>query len=180
MDNIENIEDIIELALSPVFNSGGSIEILIFFDYHCKDSKNMFKVVKSLVKSRSEVRVVLKALPVRGDLSLYATQVGHAVLIAEPHKYVGYFETLMVIDEYDYSIHEVLTMNKIYIEKVRKILKIYKPRIDDLIKRNMELAEKHKVVDTPSFIIGDELLKGIVSFEELHKRVQAIKNSQRQ
>ena len=157
----------------PVLNSFGVIEIVEFFDYNCKHCKKEFDTIKKLLSNRVDVKIVLKAIPILGDSSIYATEIGHAILISEPKKYVNYFETLM--DDLDYTnnpIYDVLILNDINIEKLKKILSLYKPRIDEIIKTDLEFADRFGVRSTPSFLINNELIQGTIDFKTLNEKIE--------
>lgn len=157
----------------PVLNSVGVIEIIEFFDYNCKNCKKEFDVIKKLLNDRIDVKIVLKAIPVLGEFSIYATEIGHAILISEPRKYVSYFETLM--DNLEYSkdpIYDVLILNNINVEKLKKILSLYKPRIDEIIRMDLEFASKLGVKSTPSFVINNKLIQGIVDLNTFNEKVK--------
>ncbi len=156
-----------------VLNSVGVIEVIEFFDYNCAHSKKVFDTIKKLLNDRIDVKIVLKAIPILGELSIYATQIGHAILISDPEKYINYFRTLM--DDLRGSnnpIYDVLVLNDINIEKLRKILSLYKPRIDEIIKMDLELADRLGVKGTPTFMINNELIHGIVDLKTFNEKAK--------
>lgn len=156
-----------------VLNSVGVIEVVEFFDYNCTNCKKSFDIIKKLLNNRVDIKIVLKAIPILGEFSIYATQIGHAILISEPGKYIDYFRTLM--DDLNGSInpiHDVLLLNDIDIMKLRKILSLYKPRIDEIIKMDLEFADKLGVKGTPSFLINNELIHGVIDLKTFNEKAK--------
>ena len=63
-------------------------------------------------------------------------------------------------------------LNDINIEKLRKILSLYKPRIDEIIKMDLELADRLGVKGTPTFMINNELIHGIVDLKTFNEKTK--------
>ena len=155
-----------------ILNPGGTIEIIEFFDYNCGHCKRESKVVDQLVKLRKDVKVVLKAIPILGQSSLYATQIGHAILISEPDKYFKYFDTLM--NDFEISqdpIYNAIQQSNANIEVIKITLKNKDKEIGDMIKKDLELADKYGVQGTPAFVINGKLIPGAVGLEILNKEI---------
>ena len=155
-----------------VLNSKGVIEVVEFFDYNCTYCKKAFRIIRRLLNNRNDIKIILKAIPIVNELSIYATEIGHAILMSEPNKYIQYFETLM--NDFKCTknpVYDVLVLNNININKLKKILSIYKPRIDEMIKNDLELANKFGIKKTPTFIINGEIIQGILDFNTLNNKI---------
>ncbi len=50
------------------------------------------------------------------------------------------------------------------------------PAIAEAISRNYALAEALGIKGTPAFIVGDELVPGAISVEEMQRRIAAVRN----
>ncbi len=156
-----------------VLNPNGTIEITEFFDYNCGHCKRESKVIDQLLKLRKDIKIVLRPIPILGQSSLYATQIGHAILLAEPDKYFKYFDTLMKdFGGSDDPIYNAIKESKVDVEKVKNTLKEKDKEIGDMIKRDIELADKNGVQGTPAFIINGELIPGAVDLEVLNEKAK--------
>ena len=154
-------------------NPNGTIEIIEFFDYNCGHCKMESKVIEQLLGLRKDIKVVLKPIPILGQASLYATQIGHAILLAEPEKYLKYFHTLMNdFGDSDNPILNAIKESGADLEKIKKALNEKSTEIGKMIKKDIELADKNGVEGTPAFIINGELIPGAVQLEVLNKKAK--------
>lgn len=155
-----------------VLNPDGKKEIIEFFDYNCIHCKRVAKIIDDFLKSRKDVRVVLRPIPILGQNSLYATQIGYAILLLDINKYFNFFNLIMSSpNEIDELIHDILKKINISTEKLKTILKNNNNEIKILIEENINLAEQFKVQGTPSFIINGKLIQGVVDIETLNKNI---------
>jgi protein-disulfide isomerase len=52
------------------------------------------------------------------------------------------------------------------------------PAIVDSLNRNLSLGEAIGVRGTPAFVVGDEMIPGAISTEDMQKRIAAARNTQ--
>jgi len=154
-----------------ILNPNGTIEVIEFFDYNCGHCKRESKVIKEFLKNRKDVRIVLKPIPILGQASMYATQIGHGIMLSEPDKYLKYFDSIMddTVANTD-SIHEALKVSGVDIEKLKEILDKNKDQIGEIIRSDLELADNLGVQGTPAFVINGELISGAVGIDILNKK----------
>lgn len=153
----------------PILNPTGKIEIVEFFDYNCGHCKREAKVVDELLKNRKDVKVILRPIVILGQPSMYATQIGHAILLVEPDSYIKYFKSLMNnFDRDGDPIFRAINDSGVNVEKIKETLENKKDEISNMIKRDAELAEKLGIQGTPTFVINGEVIPGALSLEELN------------
>lgn len=152
------IENILKNELT--LNSSGIIEVTLFFDYNCIECKKAFNTIKEILEKRNDIKIILKPIPILGDLSVYATEIGHAVSILDPNKYPKYFETLMNTFDYNKPICNILRKNDINIEKLKSVIRQHKSEIDKIIINDLDLADSYGVENTPFFVINNKIING--------------------
>lgn len=155
-----------------ILNPMGNIEIIEFFDYNCIHCKKEAKVIKEFLKLRKDVKVILRPIPILGQKSMYATQIGNAILFYEPEKFLKYFDSLM--SDFGTStdpIYDAIKASGISTEKIKEILEKNKVEIHNMIKRDANLADINGVRGTPAFIINGELLPGAISIDVLNRKI---------
>ncbi len=154
-----------------ILNPDGKIEIMEFFDYNCGHCKRESKVVKEFLKNRKDVRLVLRPIPILGQASMYATQIGHGIMISEPDKYFKYYDSIMNnFGGSDDPIYEAIKDSGVDIEKLKSTLETNKDEISEMIKRDAELADSLGVQGTPAFIVNGELIPGAVGIDVLNEK----------
>ena len=164
-----------ELTLNPaspvIGNPDGDVTIVEFFDYRCGYCKRVFPTIQALLKEDGNIRYVLKEFPILGPDSLVASQAALAVWNTTPEKYMPFHSALM-------TSRGGLNAAKIFsvagdlgldTDAIRKNMK--NAPVSNEINKNMELSESLGITGTPAFIIGDQLVPGAISMDELKRMV---------
>ena len=169
--------DFQQSPLSPVIgNPDGDVTIVEFFDYRCGYGKKVFPAIQALLKEDGNIRYMLKEYPILGPDSLVATQASLAVWNTQPEKYLDFHSALM-------NVRGQLSREKIFVVAhklgldVQTLVKAMEDiKVTGEINKNGELAESVGITGTPAFIIGNRLVPGAVSKQELEKLVSAARN----
>ena len=159
---------------SPVIgNPDGNVTIVDFFDYRCGYCKRVFPTIQALLKEDGNIRYVLKEYPILGPDSVIASQASLAVWDIEPEKYLPFHSALMTVRGQinDTKILGVAKKLGIDTDALRKGMDSLTVRGE--LNKNMELAESLGISGTPAFIVGQHLVPGAASLEELKKLVSA-------
>lgn len=172
-ENIKKFEkELKDTRYAGVLNPKGTIEIIEFYDYNCGYCKIASKNVDELLKDRSDVKVILRAIPILGDASKYATEVGVAILISEPAKYNSYYKALMKGSARSKEeVNKAVESVGLKIAKINTVLSKNKGEIESAINANMELAGKIGINGTPAFIVNGELIPGAVDAKTLSNKL---------
>jgi protein-disulfide isomerase len=154
-------------------NPQGDVTIVEFFDYRCPYCKRATPSLMQTLKDDGHVRLVLKEFPILGPNSVLAAQA--AIASIKQDKYAAFHLALLAtqsaLDEG--TIMSIAEATGIDTQRLSADMK--DPAIDALVKKNYELARELKIDGTPAFIIGDELVPGVIDrpvLEELIKRAR--------
>ena len=138
----------------------GDVTLVEFFDYRCGVCKRVHPIVNQLVKRDGKIRRVYKEWPILGAPSVFAARAAIASRKQGDDKYLEFHHSMM-------SAKQSLTPDIIMklatstgLDPARLKSDMRAPEIDKIIQRNYELAQSLKLNGTPSFLIGDTLLKG--------------------
>ena len=144
---------------SPVGgNPGGDVSLIEFFDYRCGVCKRVHPIVAELMRTDNKIRRVYKEWPILGPESVFAARA--ALASRRQGKYFVFHNALMEASK-SLTPSLVITtaaMVGLNVKRLRSDMK--NPEIDAILKRNFALADALKLRGTPSFVIGDELLRG--------------------
>jgi protein-disulfide isomerase len=144
---------------SPVGgNPKGDVTVVEFFDYRCGVCKRAHPEVAELVASDKGIRMVYKEWPILGTESVFAAR---AALASRPQgRYLAFHNALMEargsLDPA--AVFAIAAGAGLDVNRLRK--DINDPKIEAAIRKNYALAEALKIDGTPSFLIGNTLLKG--------------------
>jgi protein-disulfide isomerase len=150
------------LANAPYSFSVGDkdakVTIIEFFDYNCGYCRVATPTLLKVAEKNPDVRVVFKEYPIRGEDSF---KVARATLAAiEQGKYLELHRSLMKISgKITISQFEkVAKRHKVNMTKIRAGMD--KEDIQESLKVTYDLAKALMIEGTPSFIIGDEIVRG--------------------
>ena len=153
-------------------NPKGDVTVVEFFDYRCPYCKAVDGDLQKAISADGNVRVIYKEFPILGPESLVASR---AALAAAVHgKYQPFHDKLLAFKGNldDATIYSIAGDAGLDVTKLKADME--KPEIKDQIGRNYRLADKLNIQGTPAFIIGDVLLPGAASYDDL---TQAFKHA---
>lgn len=164
-------EEILNDPASPVgWNLDGDVTIVEFFDYQCPYCKAVVPRLNALRSEDDGIRYVYKELPILGPVSVIAARA--ALASREQDRYEDFHEALMTrpgkIRESDiFIIAEEVGLD---IAQLRDDMRA--PGIEESIERTRQLATALGINGTPAFVIGDRLVPGAISLEQLRSLVR--------
>lgn len=155
---------------SPVLgNPKGDVTLVEFFDYRCPYCKAMAEQLFDAVKSDGKLKLVLKEFPVLGPDSVTAARA--ALAAREQKKYEEFHKAMMRLKEpvTEKVIFKIASEVGLNIDKLKKDMDDQK--IDTILKNNLKLAHDLDVSGTPAFVIGDQLVPGAISPQNLKQLI---------
>jgi len=160
---------------SPVAgNPVGDVTVVEFFDYKCPYCKQVTPAIEALLKEDKGLKLVFKEFPILGDPSVLAARA--ALAAAKQGKYVEFHAAMM-------AYRGALDLNSIAGVAANVGLDGQKLVADmeseDIVKQltaTHELALALQIRSTPTFIVGDKLVPGALSIEELKNLITDARN----
>jgi protein-disulfide isomerase len=152
-------------------NPKGDVTLVEFFDYRCPYCKQVEPSVEAILEDDPELRIVYKEFPILGKESTFAAHVAFAAL--EQNKYTQFHNAMMgtkgnITED---VILKVAADAGLDVAKVKADMNA--PEVEQIIKRNYDLADALGINGTPGFIIGDTLIPGAVDLAALKQAVAA-------
>ncbi len=179
-----------ELALvnhyrEPIFNDGfsfvggnpdGDVTIVEFLDYRCGFCKRAFPAVEELLASDGNIRLIVKEFPILGDQSTMASKYAIATKMIEGDK--AYKE---VHDEFmryggQVNLGFLARMSrKLDLDHDEIAARMESEEVDRIINDNRRLASALEIQGTPSFVMGDSLVRGFLELDQMRAIVDDIR-----
>jgi protein-disulfide isomerase len=161
---------------SPVAgNPNGDVTIVEFFDYRCPYCKEVEPSLEALLHEDGKIRIVYKEFPILGKDSVTATRV--ALAAQKQGKYDAFHAAMMAakgkIDEQ--VVMQVAKKVGLDLERAKKDMQ--GQDVEDIIKRNYDLAQLLDIRGTPAFIIGGELVPGAIDIASLKEKIAAARKA---
>lgn len=153
-------------------NPEGDITIVEFFDYRCGFCKRARPEVLALLERDSGVRLVLKEFPILGPESEIASRA--AIAARQQNKYWEFHKKLMAEKSLDETrIFSIAAESGLEVERLRTDMAA--PAVTEEIDRNRELAEKIGIDGTPTFVVGSQMIPGVMTTDDIVKLVASIR-----
>jgi protein-disulfide isomerase len=163
---------------SPVGgNPNGDVTVVEFFDYRCGYCKRVLPVVTKNIEKDKNVRYVFKEYPILGPESVTASKAAIAVSRIDADKYQPYHKALMAARGSLTKAKLIKVAADIGIDTAALEKEMGSSEIDDIIRKNYELAHSLNITGTPAFVIGTELVPGAIDLETLERLIAEARGS---
>ncbi len=149
-------------------NPAGDVTLVEFMDYRCPYCRKAYEAVSDLVQSDGKIRFIVKEYPILGPQSELASRFAVAVLqAAGPEAYAKLHDALMnargeITPE---ALGKLATRHGLDAKDL--LARMSTAPVNRVIDANRDLGDKLAIQGTPTFVIGDQLLRGYVPEAEL-------------
>jgi protein-disulfide isomerase len=159
-------------------NPNGSLTVVEFIDYRCGYCKKAHAEVEELVRSDGDIRYVVKEFPILGEESVLASRFAIATLQVagmDAYKKVndGFYESFRGT-----VTPETLTAfaRSLGLDPAPIMGHLDSPEVTAVIEENHRLAERLEVSGTPTFVLGETMLRGYLPLEEMRAIVAEVRS----
>ncbi len=149
---------------SPVEgNAQGKVTIVEFFDYRCVHCRHVAPTIDQIVSSNTSVRVVYKNFPVLGEPSVLAAR---AAVAAQQQGGWQKLHRAMLAFDGDFTVEALLALGtSVGLDSVKLKTDMMSLETDRALQANLALAAALGLDATPSFVIGDRVIRGALAPE---------------
>ncbi|RMF34914.1 MAG: DsbA family protein [Alphaproteobacteria bacterium] len=159
-------------------NPEGSVSVVEFFDYHCPYCKQAHADVKTLLRTNPDIRFVAKEFPILGPDSVQASRAALAALRQGPEIYAAFWDRMMAFEgTFTDAVIDRLA-DRAGVDVARMRADMADPAIEEQIRRNHNLARRLKIGGTPTFVIGDKIIRGYLPLDEMNRVVELARNAE--
>jgi protein-disulfide isomerase len=150
-------------------NPNGSVTLYEFYDPRCPWCRRMVDDVARLTAAVPSLRVVYKVIPILGPNS---TLEARAILAAAHQGGYLKLQHALMTDAAAPSLDRIRAVARTAgLNDARLAADMNAPESDKQIAAQLALAQTLRINGTPSFVVGDKLLPGAVSYDTLHQLV---------
>ena len=143
-------------------NPEGSLTLVEFVDYRCGVCRNVYEQVEGIVASDGDIRFILKEFPILGQESDLAARFAVAVQqLAGDDAYKQAHDELMVMRARVNADSLGALADKLGVDRDTVFNRMNTEEVTAVLRANHQLAERMGVMGTPTFVIGDEMLRGV-------------------
>jgi protein-disulfide isomerase len=150
-------------------NPDGDVTLVEFFDYNCPYCRKAAPSVIEAVEADEQLRIVFKEFPILGPGSEFAAR---AALAAERQgKYEAFHHAMMNHPGQITEGSALKIAGKVGLDIDTLKQDMEDPAIRQAIERNLELAGALRINGTPSWVVGDDIVRGLVDLATLQRLV---------
>ena len=147
-------------------NPEGDVTIVEFLDYRCGFCRRAHPVITELVEGDKNIRLIVKEFPILGDDSVMASR--FALAVKSIHGDDAYKRVHDALMELRAGINErtlTIVAEAEGLDSEAIFASMDSDDITKVIETNRALAQTMEINGTPSFIVGDQLLRGFLPLE---------------
>ena len=158
---------------APIFgNLDGSVTLVEFFDYNCGYCRRAAPEVKAVLEANKDVRIVYREFPILGPGSEIAARASLAA--RNQGKYQQFHEAMMALNgqAFEASVMEVAGDVGLDLEVLKTDMQ--SDLVNDHIAASLRLAEALRITGTPTFVLGDEIIPGVIERGTFLEKIAAL------
>lgn len=143
-------------------NPDGDVTVVEFIDYRCGVCRQVFPHVEETVANDGNIKIILKDLPILGQESEMAARFAIAV------KQIEGDDAYKKVHDNFYTMRGNVTVEGLKataedmgFDADKVITTMNSDAVSDVLRKNAQLADALRISGTPTFIIGEALLRGV-------------------
>jgi len=158
-------------------NPEGSLTIVEFADYRCGYCKKAHPEVMRLIEGDGDIRYIVKEFPILGEQSVLASRFAVAVLLeAGNAAYEEVHDTFYTGFRGEVTAASLERLAKdVGLDAGAVLARMDTDEVTDILRANQELGRTLGISGTPTFVIGDQLIRGYVPFDAMTQIVEEVR-----
>lgn len=161
---------------APVLgNPDGDVTVVEFFDYNCPYCRRVKPSVEALLEQDNNVRLVYREWPILGEGSVFAARA--ALASREQGKYEEFHWAMMGMQgrAEEASVMRIAEQVGLDLDRLRRDME--SEEIDEHIATSVRLTKEIGFNGTPSFLIGDAIVPGMIDLDQMSRLVEEARAS---
>lgn len=173
-----NAADLFESETSWVGgNPEGDVTIVEFVDYRCGYCRKAFPEVSQLVSDDGNVRLILKEFPILGEQSVLSSRMALATKLAlGDDAYKAVHDSLITFRGDVNELSILALASDLDLDGEAIVAKMNSPEVDAILAENRALAQRLQISGTPTFVVGEELLRGYLPYAGMQQVVERVRS----
>ncbi|MBR9892461.1 DsbA family protein [bacterium] len=158
-------------------NPDGDITIVEFSDYRCGYCRRAFPEVEELIESDGNIRFIMKEFPILGEASVTSSRFAIATLMeAGDEAYKAVHDALITLEGEPSEPVLRRLADTLGLDAEAIIARMSDEEVTRRIQETRELATRLQINGTPSFVFGDQMLRGYVPLDGMRQLVDQIRS----
>ena len=157
-------------------NPDGDVTLLEFMDYRCTYCRRAYDEVNQLLETDGNIRFIVKEFPILGEQSTLSSQFAVAVLqLHGDEAYMAAHDALMTLRS-NVTVDVLAQLAaSLDLDFAAIAERMQSKDVTDVLAQNALLAQRLQITGTPTFVLGDEMLRGYVPLDQMMQFVDAVR-----
>ncbi|MFS4582888.1 DsbA family protein [Phaeobacter sp. C3_T13_0] len=157
-------------------NPDGDITLVEFMDYRCGYCRRAAPEVEQLVSGDGNIRLIIKEFPILGEASVLTSRFAIATrLIAGDEAYKDVHDALISLSGEPNEGTLRRLADGLDLDADAILARMADPEIARQLQETRALAQQLSISGTPTFVLGDELLRGYLPADQMEAIVADIR-----
>ncbi len=158
-------------------NPDGDITIVEFSDYRCGYCRRAFPEVEELIESDGNIRFIMKEFPILGEASVTSSRFAIATLMeAGDEAYKSVHDALITLEGEPSEPVLRRLAETLGLDAEAIIARMSDEEVTRRMQETRALATRLQINGTPSFVFGDQMLRGYVPLDGMRQMVEQIRS----
>jgi protein-disulfide isomerase len=157
-------------------NPEGDVTIVEFLDYRCGFCRRAHPEVSNLIAADGNIRLIIKEFPILGEQSTLASRFAIAVLQLEGRDMYKKAHDELILFRGEISEQSLSGLaNRLGLDADKVGEQMNSPDVDTVIAQNRALGQRLQINGTPSFVFGDQMVRGYVPLNDMQSIVRELR-----
>jgi protein-disulfide isomerase len=149
-------------------NPDGDVTLVEFMDYRCGFCRRAVPEIKALLAADTNIRLVIKEFPILGEASMLSSRFAIAT-----HQIAGdaaYEQVHDALIDFSGDLNEVTLLrlaDSFGLDGEAILAQMDSDEVTEIISKNRKLAQDLRINGTPTFVLGDQMLRGFLPAEQM-------------
>lgn len=153
-----------------VGNPNGDVTLIELFDYNCTYCRTSVADLLTLLDEDPNLRIILKEFPILSEGSVAAAHVG-VVVGKNDVDYLDFYTKLFAARGAVDGVTALAAAQELGLDPLTVETQMNEPQVGAAIQRSYALAQALGISGTPTFILGDEIIRGAVGVDVLREKI---------
>ena len=154
-------------------NPEGDITIIEFVDYRCGFCRRAHPEVAELITSDGNIRIITKEFPILGEQSMLASQFAVATMTVAGNEAYKMVSDALIALQSDITPASLSSLASAFDLNTDAIFaEMQSDATKTVLINNRALGDRMQITGTPTFIFGDQLVRGYINLSQMRQIVE--------
>ena len=158
-------------------NLEGDLTLVEFVDYRCGYCRKAHDEVAQLIEADGNIRFIVKEFPILGEASVVSSRFAVATkLVAGDEAYKAASDALITLrSDVEESVLRALA-SSLSLDPDAILAKMESDEVTAIIAGNRALGQRLNISGTPTFVMGDQILRGYMPLAQMQEIAEDIRS----